>query len=97
MMQGLELLKFNHAGVMALIDGSTMNYGVIELNEEKGTLIFFTGKGLREMWKPNMSPEEQNKAAELIKLYDNGKGIEQLKATGHIEEIPLNKILQVLY
>ena len=97
MIQGIELLRFNHAGVMALTDGSTMNYGVIELNEQKGTLTFFTGKGLREMWNPNMSTEEKNKAAELIKIYDNGKGIEQLKTTGHIEEISLSRILQILY
>ena len=52
-----------HAGVMTLKDGTQMNYGVIRVTRNLSKMIFYTGKGMRELFKPDMTEEEKAKAA----------------------------------
>lgn len=61
-------IKEGHAGVMTLNDGTQMNYRVIRVTQNLKTLIFYTGKGLREMFKPDMNKEEKINAEQLKKL-----------------------------
>lgn len=94
--QGIELLTPNHAGAMQLKNGSTANYGVIHIVES--VLIHFTGKGLREIWKPVMTEEEQSRALELRKLFQQGQlGQAKLIASGHIAATPIAEIDRVIF
>ncbi len=87
----LELqLRPNHAGALVLDTGETINYGVIEV--EHGKLKYYTGRGLREIWSPRMS-EEQEAVAAMLKE----KTEEELMASGHIAVIPLGRIVRVLF
>jgi hypothetical protein len=43
-------IKENHAGVMTLNDGTKVNYGTIRANQNMSKLIYYTGKGLREIF-----------------------------------------------
>jgi hypothetical protein len=95
MTKGLEILTFNHAGAMKLKNGITANYGVIRVAE--GKLVYFTGKGLREIWAPNMTEEQKKDAAVLRKIYDNGKGEKELIASQHIAITDLDDIDEVLF
>lgn len=88
--KGLELLRFNHAGALVLDDGRTINYGVITI--EHDILVYYTGKGLRELWSPSMTPEQERLAEKLRALTP-----EDLRTTGHVDSIPLERIRQVLY
>lgn len=93
--QGIELLQFNHAGVIQLKDGSSMNYGVIRKNETE--LVCYTGKGLREMWKPAMTEEEKIIANKLRKIANEEGGEKKLIESEHIAVIPINQILRVIF
>jgi hypothetical protein len=53
-------------------------------------MIFYTGKGLREMFKPDMTEEESAIAAELKKLDEK-----TLMKSGHISEILLTRIKEM--
>lgn len=86
----LELLQFNHAGAMILKNGITANYGVIRFDGDN--LVYFTGRGLREIWAPNMTAAEKA-IADILKA----KSEEELKVSGHIAVTPLKDIEQVLY
>jgi len=77
-----------HAGVMTLKDGTQMNYGVIRIIQNLSKLIYYTGKGLREMFKPDMTEEEKKKADELKRLDEN-----TLMKMGYIDDMPLKDIL----
>lgn len=61
-------IKENHAGVMTLNDGSKINYGTIRVTQNMSKLVYYTGKGLREMFKPDMNEEEKQKADGLEDL-----------------------------
>lgn len=61
-------IKENHAGVMTLNDGTKANCGAIRVTQNMSKLIYYTGKGLREMFKPDMNEDEKRKAEELKKL-----------------------------
>jgi hypothetical protein len=91
MLEGLELLKKNHAGTMILKDGSTINYGVISIIDNKN-LLYYTGKGLREIWSPNLS-EEEKVVAEKFKGMDK----DDLKISGHVALISLDQIERVIF
>ncbi|MDZ7775965.1 MAG: hypothetical protein U5L09_10420 [Bacteroidales bacterium] len=93
--QGFELLQINHAGAMQLIDGRTINYGVIRLTEKE--VVYYTGKGLREMWKPKMIEEEQQRAAELKKISKEQKGEQKLIKSGHIAVSKYEEIARVMF
>ncbi len=95
MIQGIELLRFNRAGAMVLKNGQTVNYGVISIDDKQ--VIYYTGKGLREMWKPNMNAEEKIEADRLKKIDDEPNGKEKLIASGHIAITPLDQIERVIF
>ncbi len=90
---GLELLRPNHAGAMELKNGRTVNYGVIRVNQSE--LVYFTGKGLREIWKPEMTDEERKKSLELQKLLKSEGGEKKLIDSQHISVIPLIDISRI--
>ena len=62
---GFDLLKENQVCVLLLKNGQFVNAGVIRVTNE--AVVYYTGKGLREMWKPNMNDEERKRAEELKK------------------------------
>lgn len=76
-----------HAGLMTLNDGTQMNYGVIRITQNMSKMIYCTGIGLREIFKPDMTVEEKVIAAELKKLDEI-----TLMKSGHIAEVLLANI-----
>lgn len=80
-------VKEGHAGVMTLKDGAQMNCGVIRVTQNLSKVIFYTGKGLREMFKPDMSEEEKVKANELKKLDEK-----TLMHLGYVSEMAFTNI-----
>lgn len=54
------------ARVAILTNGQHINVGWIEIIGDE--VFYYTGQGLREMWKPSMSKEEQDKADYLKQL-----------------------------
>jgi len=93
--QGIELLRENHAGAMMLKDGTTLNYGVIRLSENE--VVYYTGKGLREMWKPNMTDEERKRAEELRRISKEPDGERKLMHSEHIAETKFVDIARVMF
>ena len=80
-------VKEGHAGVMTLKDGTTMNYGTIRVTRNMSKVIFYTGKGLRELFKSDMNEEEQANAEQLKKLDEK-----ILIKMGYISEMPFSNI-----
>lgn len=95
MLPGRELLRFNHAGAMLLKNGQTVNYGVIRIENEQ--LVYYTGRGLREMWQPTMTPEQRQHAQELQRIANDPHGEQTLINSGHIAITPLNQIERILF
>jgi hypothetical protein len=93
--QGFELLHFNHAGAMQLKDGRTVNYGVIRLTDAE--VIYYTGKGLVEMWKPNMTEDEKKRAEELQRIKEEPDGEQKLISSGHIAVTKFVDIVRVVF
>lgn len=93
--QGFELLQFNHAGAMQLKDGRTVNYGVIRLTDNE--VIYYTGKGLREIWKPNMTDEEKKLSDQLKKIGESENGEKELMDSEHIAITKFDDIERVLF
>lgn len=91
---GIKDLKPGHAGTMELSDGRTANYGVIRL--ERDALVHYTGQGLRVMWKPDMSEEEQAEADRLKALLKEPDGEQRLIALEHIAVTPFMRIARIL-
>lgn len=83
-------VKEGYSGVMILNDGTKMNYGVIRVTQNLSKMIFYTGKGLREMFKPDMTEEEKTIAANLKKLDEK-----TLMKSEHISEILLTSIKEM--
>lgn len=83
-------IKEGHAGTMILNDGTKMNYGVIRINQNMSKMIYYTGKGLREMFKPDMTKEERQKAESLKKMDEK-----TLMKSEHIAEILLSEIREM--
>ena len=79
-------IKINegHVGVMTLKNGTQMNYGVIRVTQDLSKMIFYTGNGLRELFKPEMTEEEKAKATKLKKL--DKKNLMKL---GYVSEMEL--------
>jgi hypothetical protein len=84
----LEKLKPGQARVLTLENGDKINAGVIRV--EGSLLVFYTGKGLREMFKPDMSDEEKKKAEELKKLSE-----EALTKDKYISTLQISQIVDV--
>ncbi len=81
-------LKFNDTPILTLSDGSRINAGTIRI--EDNHLVHYTGKGLREIWKPNMTEEEIKIAAELKKMSE-----EYLAENNYIAWTPLDTIVDI--
>lgn len=77
------------ATIVTLLNGLTMNAGTIRV--EDGYAVHYTGKGLREMFKPNMNQEEQKRANELQKMPE-----EYLEEHDYIAWTPLDQIISVM-
>lgn len=92
---GIQTLRPNHAGSLRLKTGRTINYGVIRVDENQ--LVYFTGKGLREIWKPNMSEEEKQQAEILKASLEQENGEKKLLESNHIAITPLDEIEQVYF
>lgn len=74
-----EKLKEGQAGVATLTTGERINFGVQKIEGEE--VLYYTGKGLRTMWKPNMTEVEQKKAESLKK-----KSVEWLIKNQYMEK-----------
>ena len=93
--QGIELLRFNHAGAMQLKDGRTVNYGVIRTTDNE--VVYYTGKGLREMWKPTMTEDEKKLAEQLRQIGEQENGEQKLMESGHIAVTPFDEIARITF
>lgn len=80
-------VREGHAGVMTLKDGTQMNYCVIRITQNMAKVIFYTGKGLRELFKPNMTEEEKENAEQLKKLDEK-----TLMKLGYVSEMAVADI-----
>ena len=80
-------LNEGRAGVMTLKDGTQMNYGVIRVTQNSSKIIFYAEKGLRVMFKLDMTDEEKV-IGELLKKLDE----QTLMKSGHISEMALANI-----
>jgi hypothetical protein len=77
------------ARIAVLQDGTRINAGWIKI--ENGTVTFYTGKGLRELWQPGMSLEQQRTAEEIRQ-----RPIEELKSKGYVEIRPLSDFQEII-
>jgi len=75
----------NHAGKMRLKNGQTVNYGSIRVKDD--LFYYYTGKGLREIFKPNQTEGEKRVASALHK-----KTEAELITSEHIARIPVIEI-----
>jgi hypothetical protein len=76
-----------HAGILTMIDGRSMNYGVIRLTQDMKTLICYTGTGLRELHRPGMSELERKNADGII-----AKGEDTLIKMGFVMRVLVSEI-----
>ena len=83
-------IKENYAGTMILNDGTKVNYGTIRVTQNMSKLIYYTGKGLKEIFKPDTTEEAKRKAEELKKLDEV-----TLMKSGHIAKILLSEIKEL--
>lgn len=85
-------IKINegHTGVMTLKDRTQMNYRVIRVTQNSSKMIFYNGKGLREMFKTEMTEKEKAKATDLKKLDEKS-----LMKLGHISEMEFANIQSI--
>lgn len=81
-------LKPNDTPLLTLKNGRTMNAGTIRI--EDNHLVHYTGKGLREIYKPNMTEEEKIVASQLLT-----KSEEYLTENNFIAWTPLDTILDI--
>jgi len=81
------LVKEGHAGLMTLKNGTQMNYGVIRMTQNLSKMIFYTGKGLRELFKPDMNEDEKANAEQLKRLDEK-----TLIKLGYVSEILISNI-----
>ena len=75
---------------MTLNNGTKLNYRAIRVTRNNRKLIYYTEKGLREIFKPDMTEDEKHKAEELKKLDEK-----TLMKSGHIAEIRLSEIKEL--
>jgi len=81
-------IKSNDTPILTLSDGSRINAGTIRV--EGNHLVHYTGKGLREIYKPNMTEEEKKASAEL-----QSKSEEYLTENNYIAWTPLDTIVNI--
>lgn len=83
-------INIGQAGTLILSDGRKINYGAIRIDQEPSKLVFYTGAGLREMFRKNMTQQERERAWQLKELDEN-----QLMKLGYVAEILLSDIIEV--
>lgn len=74
---------------MTLSDLSRINTGTIRV--EDNHLVHYTGKGLIEIWKPNMKKDEVKIATEL-----KTKDEEYLIKNNYITRTPFNTMVDII-
>lgn len=84
----ISKLKPNDTSILTLSDGSRMNAGTIRV--EDNHLVHYTGKGLREIWKPDMTEDEMKIAEEL-----KSKTEDYLAENNYIAWTPLDTIVDI--
>lgn len=80
--KGFQFLVPNHTGTLKLKTGRIINYGVVRLYNE--SLVRYTAKGLREIWKQEMNEEQKERAQELKNILEQEGGEERLIQSDHI-------------
>lgn len=80
-------VKEGHTGIMTLKDETQVNYGIIRITQNLSKITFYTGKGLRELFKLDMNKEERANAAQLKKLDEK-----TLMKLGYVSEMPFSNI-----
>jgi len=80
---------------MLLKDGNTVNYGVIRRNENE--VVYYTGKGLRERWRPSLRENEKTVAENIKKIGEEYNCEQKLIESGHITVTPLEQIVRVIF
>lgn len=83
-------IVLGQARVVTLLNGQQMNAGWLRFDGED-YVLYYTGQGLREMWKPNMTAEEQERA-EMLKQ----KKEEELIQEQMIARIKISDIKDIL-
>ncbi len=84
--QQLQALGNNHAGVIKMKDGSSRNYGSKRV--EDWNFVYYTGKGLREMWHPNGQVTDEVKR---LRSLDE----QSLIKSGHLAITPISEIAAI--
>ena len=92
--QGFELLEVNHAGIFLLKNGEIVNYGFIRISDN--AIVYFTGKGLHEIWNNNLTNEENILGTQLKKTLQEVGGEQKLIKSEHIAITPLEDIKEIL-
>lgn len=78
------------ARVAILKNGQRMNAGWLRIDDDE-YVVYYTGQGLKEMWKPNMSLQEQQRANDLKQ-----KAEPELIKEGMIAKTHLSDFLDIL-
>jgi hypothetical protein len=86
----LDKLIENNAVVIQLSDGRTMNVGIIRM-EQNFNVVLYTAKGLRDIFKTDMTIQERDRANSL-----KNKSEDFLIAQEFITKIPLDSIEKIL-
>jgi hypothetical protein len=84
--ENLQKLGNNHAGVIKVKNGSTMNYGSIRVEGEN--FVHYTGKGLREMFASGVNNAETAR----LKNMDE----QSLIKSQHIAITPISEIAEII-
>lgn len=85
----MNRIRIGEARVLKLKSGDDINAGFIKIIEN--TVYFYTGKGLSELFRPNMSPEQRAIASEL-----KVKTEEELISLGYISSVNVDEILDII-
>lgn len=84
----LDKLIINRAAVFELNDGQVINAGIKRI-EPNFDIVYYTGKGLREMWKPIL--DQDILKADYLKSQEE----DFLFANDYLSKIPLDKVIKI--
>jgi hypothetical protein len=84
-----DKIVIGQARIALLSSGEKINVGWIRFDGDY--VVYYTGKGLREIWKPNMTAEEQERANMLKKMDES-----ELIHEGMIDRILISDILDLV-
>ncbi len=85
----IDKIIIGQARVAILNSGEKINVGFIRV--DNNDVYFYTGKGLREMWKPNMSDKEKTEA-ERLKLKTENELIQE----GYIDRKGIDEFTEII-